>query len=174
MKEEHINLVNLNDEVVGVATRKDIYEKSLKYYRIVKGIIRTSEGKILLPKRSKYKKIFPNCYDISLSGHVDKNETYEDALKRELSEELGITKAKYKQIAYLTPEQLKSNYFIKLFMVDYDGRVNVDKNEVESANYVELSTLKKMMSKRPEEFKEDFLFLLRLVNLHQIDKDIQR
>lgn len=174
MKEEKLDLVNLDDEVVGDATREDIYGKNLKYYRIVKGIIRTSEGKILLPKRSKYKRVFPNCYDISLSGHVDKDETYEEALKRELSEELGIEEAKYKQIAYLTPQQLGSNYFIKLYMVNYDGKVRVDENEVESANYVELDALKKMISERPDEFKEDFLFLLKMVNLHQIDRDIGR
>lgn len=174
MKEERLDLVNINDEVVGDATREDIYGENLKYYRIVKGIIRTSDGKILLPKRSKYKRVFPNCYDISLSGHVDKGETYEGALRRELSEELGIKDAKYKQIAYLTPEQLNSNYFIRLFMVDYDGKVRVDENEVESANYVELDTLKKMIDERPSEFKEDFLFLLKMVNLHQVDKDIQR
>lgn len=174
MKEEKLDIVNLNDEVVGDATREEIYGKNLKYYRIVKGIIRTNEGKILLPKRSKYKRVYPNCYDISLSGHVDKNETYEDALKRELSEELGINEADYKQIAYFTPQQLKSNYFIKLYMVKYNGNVRVDKNEVESANYVELEELKRMVDERPDEFKEDFLFLLKMVNLHQINKDIER
>lgn len=174
MREERLDIVNLKDEVVGEATRKDIYGKNLKYYRIVKGIIRTSDGSILLPKRSKYKKIFPNCYDVSLSGHVDKDETYEEALRRELSEELGIYDAKYKQLAYLTPEQLKSNYFIKLYMVDYDGKVKVDEKEVESANYVKIDILKRMIAEKPSEFKEDFLFLLKLLNQHNIDRNMQR
>lgn len=162
-KLERLDIVDESDNVTGEATKSDIYSKNLKYYRIVKGIIRTSEGKILLPKRSKYKYIFPNCYDISLSGHVDKGESYEEALKREMKEELDIEGASYKEIGYLTPQQLNSNYFIKLFMVNYDGKIRVDENEVESANYVELEQLYKLIEKEPESFKDDFLFLLKII-----------
>lgn len=174
MKEslEKMDIVDENDRIMGEASKKDIYDKDLKYYRIVKGIIRDNTGKILLPKRSKYKYIYPECYDISLSGHVDKGESYEEALQREMKEELGIEEAEYKEICYLTPKQLDSNYFIKLFMVNYDGQIKVDKKEVESANYVEIEQLYKLMKERPEKFKDDFLFLLNILKDNkQLEKE---
>lgn len=160
---EKMDIVDENDKIIGEASKKDIYSKGLKYYRIVKGIIKASTGKILLPKRSKYKYVYPECYDISLSGHVDKGESYEEALQREMKEELGIESAEYKEVCYLTPKQLNANYFIKLFIINYDGQIKVDKKEVESANFVEINQLYKMMEKKPEEFKNDFLFLLNVL-----------
>lgn len=46
---------------------------------------------VLLQKRSEKKDSHPGCYDISSAGHVDAGETYLEAAKRELYEELGIT-----------------------------------------------------------------------------------
>lgn len=45
---------------------------------------------VLLQKRSEKKDSHPGCYDISSAGHVDAGETYLEAAKRELYEELGL------------------------------------------------------------------------------------
>lgn len=51
------------------------------------GII-TQNGKILLGKRKK-DRLYPDIWDI-FGGHIKPNETKEEALRRELKEELGI------------------------------------------------------------------------------------
>lgn len=50
------------------------------------------EFSLLLQKRSLSKDCYPGCWDISSAGHVSAGETTEEALTRELSEELGIPK----------------------------------------------------------------------------------
>ena len=45
---------------------------------------------LLLQKRSENKDCYPGCWDISSAGHVPAGETREQAVLRELSEELGV------------------------------------------------------------------------------------
>ena len=55
---------------------------------VVAGIIKNKEGKILIAKRN-HAKAQGNLYEFP-GGKVEKNETYEDALKREIKEELDM------------------------------------------------------------------------------------
>ena len=45
---------------------------------------------MLLQKRSKEKKLWPNLWDVTLGGHVDSGEFGRQALIREAKEELGL------------------------------------------------------------------------------------
>lgn len=47
------------------------------------------EGKILLGRRSETRSFYPNISDV-FGGHIEPGESREDALRRELFEELGI------------------------------------------------------------------------------------
>ncbi len=55
---------------------------------VVAGIIKNKEGKILIAKRN-HAKAQGNLYEFP-GGKVEKNETYKDALKREIKEELDM------------------------------------------------------------------------------------
>lgn len=46
---------------------------------------------LLLQKRSENKDCYPGCWDISSAGHIPAGETPEESVKRELSEELGLS-----------------------------------------------------------------------------------
>ena len=85
---EKIDVVDGNDNVVGESTREEAHAKGL-LHRIVHVIIRNSKGEILLQKRSKNDGI--GNWDASVGGHVDTGESYEQAAKREMMEEVGIS-----------------------------------------------------------------------------------
>ena len=90
MDDEYLDVVNKNDEVVGKELRSKLYADKRSDYRVVSAFIRNSEGKLWIPRRTAHKKIFPLALDMSAAGHVGSGESYEDALKRELAEELRI------------------------------------------------------------------------------------
>ena len=54
-------------------------------------------GKVLLAKRSVGRKTYPGCWSFP-GGHVEKGETLNDALARELHEEVGLIPRVYKRI----------------------------------------------------------------------------
>ena len=54
-------------------------------------ILENDSGELLLALRDNKPTIpFPNCWDL-IGGHVEENETPEQALEREYEEELGLT-----------------------------------------------------------------------------------
>jgi isopentenyl-diphosphate delta-isomerase type 1 len=89
--EELFPLVNINGEVTGSATRSECHNGSKRLHPVVHLHLFNKRGEILLQKRSMNKDIQPGKWDTSVGGHVDYGETIEEALFREVTEELGIT-----------------------------------------------------------------------------------
>lgn len=55
----------------------------------VAGLVQSSDGQVLLTRRSKHMRTFP-CLWVPPGGHVDQEETLHQAFLRELSEETGL------------------------------------------------------------------------------------
>jgi isopentenyl-diphosphate delta-isomerase type 1 len=88
--DELFPLVNNNGEVTGCATRNECHSGSKLLHPVVHLHVFNKKGEILLQKRSMNKDIQPGKWDTSVGGHVDYGETVEEALFREVREELGI------------------------------------------------------------------------------------
>ncbi|MEO1249935.1 MAG: NUDIX domain-containing protein [Pseudomonadota bacterium] len=58
------------------------------------------DGKVLLGLRSANRKAYPNVWDV-FGGHIKEGESTEDALLRELREELDITPTDYRFLTTL-------------------------------------------------------------------------
>jgi mutator protein MutT len=56
---------------------------------IVAAIFLNSQQELLMLKRAPHKKWYPHCWD-TVAGKVEKDESPEECLKREVQEELGI------------------------------------------------------------------------------------
>lgn len=82
-------VVNENDTVVGVRSRREVHLKGL-LHRAVQVSLVTPDGRVWLQKRSQAKDTWRGHWDMACSGHMDPGETYEQAARRELTEELGI------------------------------------------------------------------------------------
>lgn len=84
-------IVDENGLTIGSATRRECHSGNMLLHPVVHLHIFAPDGSILLQKRSDDKDIQPGKWDTSVGGHVDFGETIEDALRREASEELGVT-----------------------------------------------------------------------------------
>ena len=88
---EHFPLVDETGRVIGSATRGECHNGSRLLHPVVHLHVFNSKGEVYLQKRPEWKDIQPGKWDTSVGGHMDYGETPEQALVREVREELGIS-----------------------------------------------------------------------------------
>lgn len=142
-KKEIMDLIDEEDEVIGTASRKEIREQNL-FHRGVIIFVFNSDGNLFVQKRSKNKDLYPGKYDLSCSGAVNTEESYEDAACREAEEELGIS-GPLTFVRRIRYKDEKVNYLAHIYCVLYDNEIKLNDGEIESGKFVSLEELKKML-----------------------------
>ena len=89
--EELFPIVDDSGNVLGKATRGECHNGSRLLHPVVHLHVFNSRGEVYLQRRPEWKDIQPGKWDTAVGGHLDYGETPEEALRREVSEELGIT-----------------------------------------------------------------------------------
>lgn len=137
--QEYFDVLNEFGEFTGeVATRKESHEKGL-WHRAVYGFIFNEKEEVLLQKRSKNKKLWPNLWDVTAGGHVLAGEFGTQALIREIKEELGIQVLE-NEVKYLVgsmsiniQENIKNKHFNECYIVTKNidiSKIELQKEEV--------------------------------------------
>ena len=89
MTEELVDIVDDNDNVIATVTRSEMRSRRLQH-RSVGIAVMSTDGRLLIHRRSIAKDIWPGWWDIAAGGVVAAGETYDEAARRELEEELGV------------------------------------------------------------------------------------
>lgn len=129
--DEYLDLVDENDIVIGREKRSKVYAKNFSNFRVVNGFVKNSRGEMWIPRRAANKRIFPLCLDMSMGGHVMSSETYEDAFKREMQEELNfdVDRSSGLFLGYLTPKKDGVSAYMKVYEVKMDEPPNYNKSD---------------------------------------------
>lgn len=141
---EFLDVLNELGEFTGkIASRDECHTKGY-WHRAVYAFIIDKNNNILLQKRSKNKKLWPNKWDVTVGGHVNAGEFGRQALIRECKEEFGID-VKDDEIKYIvgtTSVYNKGGYinnhydecYLILKKVDLN-KIKLQTDEVEDAKY---------------------------------------
>lgn len=160
---EYFPLVNENGELIGKATRTECHAGTFLLHPVVHLHVFNSAGELYLQKRALNKDIQPGKWDTSVGGHVDFGEEIQAALKREVSEELGIDNfeptfiQRYKFVSHQEAELIHSYYTI------YDGEITADPVEISEGRFWKLSEINDQLEKGifTPNFEQEYLKLIK-------------
>ncbi|MFZ5911597.1 MAG: NUDIX hydrolase [Chloroflexota bacterium] len=161
MTDELLDIVNDDDEVIGQAMRSSVHEHGLQH-RGVHVFLFTREGKLLIQKRSAERAQYPSVWDCSVSEHVKAGESYYEAARRGMLEELGVKDGEVQPLVRFRLEYGPNDNEISMFFegaVDPD-MVEFDLSEIEQIEYHTLARLRSFMEdgERPFSYWFEQLF----------------
>jgi len=145
--EEYFPIVTEEGMVTGKASRTECHSGTFLLHPVVHLHVFNSRGELYLQKRAMDKDIQPGKWDTSVGGHVDYGEETEDALRREVREELGITDFKpvflrsYKFVSDREAELVNSYYTL------YDGDIQPDPVEISEGKFWKISEIEQQLGK---------------------------
>ncbi len=117
--DEILDVVDRNDNVIGQTRRSELYTQNSSDSRVDNVFLKNQKGLIWIPRRTAHKSIFPLCLDMSVGGHVTSGESYEDAMKREVKEELNldVDSVPWQVLGHLTPYKDGVSAFMKVYEI---------------------------------------------------------
>lgn len=145
MTEELIDIVDDNDAVIRQATWQEMHSKGL-LHRSANVFVFNSKGELYVHKRATGLSLYPGMYDVKLGGIVRAGESYEDAALREIKEEAGMENVQLKYLFSVKFRSEHNNNNRKVYRCVYDGKITLQKEEVESGRFMTIDEARKMMA----------------------------
>ncbi|UCG67978.1 MAG: NUDIX domain-containing protein [Thermoplasmata archaeon] len=148
MSNEFFDIVDENDNVVGKTSREECHEKGL-IHRSVMFFVFDDEERVLVTKRTKNKDFFPGYWSIVLGGHVQAEESYEEAVLRETIEETGLNPKPFFITSFKKriPEEKENVKVYGIVAREEDMEdIILNKEELEEGEFLDLVDLEKKIN----------------------------
>jgi isopentenyldiphosphate isomerase len=160
---EIVDIVDEKNNTIGSADVATAHDKKLMH-RVVGVFVFDTNGDLLLQKGNKYGKI-----DLSVGGHVQKGEAYEDAAQREMLEELGLI-TQISHVSTFLPKEARFKHYWAIYTAITPAGWKFKKTEeVSSLEKVSLIKIKEMMQKEPDLFTHGFInTMTELIRVKQL------
>ena len=136
-KEENLKVFDAQGEYTGRYAPRSVVHKQGLFHQEVAFIPLNNKKQILLQRRSKNKKSYPNCWALC-AGHVVENQTTLEAVQMEANEELGL--------------DLKQEDF--LLLIDKVKNIREDNNAFTTCYYKIINEPLSFFKKQDEEVEE--------------------
>lgn len=146
-QQELFPVVDEQGNVIGSIDRGHAHDGSKILHPVVHLHVFNSKGELYLQKRPQWKDIQPGKWDTATGGHVDLGENVEQALKREVREELGITDFQPESLGHYIFEGPRERELVYVHRTVYDGIVSPSKEELDGGRFWSPEEIRKNIGK---------------------------
>jgi isopentenyldiphosphate isomerase len=146
--EEIVDLVDEEDHVLGKAPRREVRARNL-LHREVAAIVRNPVGEIYVHRRADTKDVFPGMYDMFVAGVVTSGESYDDAIRRELEEELGVGGVEPALLFKSRYHDADINWWTCCYEVIWDRPIRLQEEEIAWGRFMSEAELTAQLDQLP-------------------------
>jgi isopentenyl-diphosphate delta-isomerase len=155
MEEEHVILVNEQDEAIGSMPKMEAHEKAV-LHRAFSVFILNDQNEVMLQQRAAHKYHSPFLWTNTCCSHQRMGETNIQAGTRRLQEEMGFT-APLKELfhfIYKAPfdNGLTEHELDHVMIGYYQGAPDINPEEVESWKWLSIDAIHDSIANSPEEY----------------------
>ena len=153
--DELLIVVDKDDQIIDYKNRLECHQGNGLLHRAF-SIFIFKEGKVLVPKRSRHKQLWPLYWSNSCCSHPRKGEDLHAAAQRRLVEELGVSAS----LKYLYTFQYQANYrdigiekeVCSVYIGTSCDEVAANPWEVAEWRYIAINDLNADMDRNPEKY----------------------
>lgn len=166
---ELFDLVDEEDRVVGSTTKEESHAKGL-LHRVASVYVFLPDGRLLVQVRKK-----DGLWDNSAAGHVRAGEDYDSAARRELAEELGLSRAELRSLGKVRSDEkldpdspLDIQHYFSLYETELGAdEVTIAPEEVVEMVPMTLEELAEDIRKSPRKYTTGFKATLNFYIRHK-------
>lgn len=134
-KNEMFPAVDENGNIIGAISRGEAHNGTKTLHPVVHLHVFNSKGELYLQHRPMWKDIQPGKWDTATGGHIDLGENVEQALTREVREELDITDFTPELLGHYVFESKVEKELVYAYKTTYDGSVNPNAEELDGGRF---------------------------------------
>lgn len=164
--EEWFPVVDEEGNMTGKAPRSICHDgKSKLLHPVVHLHLLNSKGELFLQKRSVLKDIQPGKWDTSVGGHVGIGEKTEDALHREIFEEIGLTDMEPVFLIKYIWESVREKELVHSYYTFSDKQPVLNKQEIDEGKFWSFDEIKENTGKEifTPNFEHEFRKIIKTI-----------
>ena len=148
---ELVVAVDEKDNIISYLPRKEAHDKKI-LHRTISVLVFNDKGEVMLQKRSMKKDSNPGKWSNATGGHVGKNESYDEAAKREVEEELNL-KLKPKFLKKMIINDPAHTTMTQLYIIKSNGPFKFNPEETDEIKFFSKKALKTIFDNLSESSK---------------------
>jgi len=159
MRNDHVILVDKNDNEIGIMPKMEAHEKAL-LHRAFSVFILNDKNELMLQKRANHKYHSPALWSNTCCSHQQKGESSIEAGERRLYEELGFKAQLEEMFTFIYKAEfdngLTEHELDHVLIGNYNGVPNLNSEEVEDWKWVNIETVADDLRKNESVYTEWF------------------
>lgn len=161
--DELLEVVTSEGETIKTLPRTEIHGNPSLIHKVVHVLVSNGTGELILQKRAMNKDVAPGKWDTSVGGHVSSGETIEQALRREMEEELGITPKNPEFLYSYIHSNRYETELVYTYLCTHDGAISFNRNEIDEVRPWSIDEINRNIGKNilSDNFEHEFAKYLK-------------